>query len=250
MLQVTILGCGSSHGVPVIGCACAVCKSDSPYNKRRRSSILIERGAAKILVDFGFDIKDQLLDAGICDLDAAILTHNHADHVSGIDNLRIFKYLSGRALPIYTDIATANVIGERYKYITEAGEAIICGNDPYGLVEVAGVPVQFFLQQHAEIDSLGFRIGNFVYSSDVRDFYDESIQYLDGIDVWVLDCMGYKSNHAHAGLDRVLKWNERFKPKEIYLTNMRDKIDYFKIQTELPANIKPCYDGLKLSIKY
>ena len=249
MFKVTILGCGSSHGVPVIGCKCAVCKSDSPYNKRRRSSILIENGDKKILVDFGFDIKDQLLDANVNSLDAAILTHDHADHVAGIDNLRIYKYLSGRALPIYTDIATAKAISQRYKYMIDANEIKIIAHDSYDIVDIAGVPIQFFLQKHAEIDSLGIRINNFVYSPDVREFYDKSVKYLNDIDFWVLDCLGYKSNHAHAGLERVLEWNDRFNPRRVWLTNMRDEIDYFEIQEALPQNIMPSYDGLEIVIK-
>lgn len=248
MLKITILGCGSSHGVPVIGCKCPVCISDSPYNKRRRSSILIEKDDVKILVDFGFDIKQQLLDANIDRLDAAILTHNHADHVAGIDNLRIFKHISGRTLTIHTDYDTADAIKERYKYIIDAEEAKIISHDPYELSSIAGLPVQFFLQQHAEIDSLGIRIDDFVYSTDVRDFYDQSTKYLQGIDVWVVDCLGYKSNLAHAGLDRVLEWNVKFSPKKMYLTNMRDEVDYFEIQKHLPANILPCYDGLEIKL--
>lgn len=246
MLKIMILGCGSSHGVPVIGCRCKVCRSDSSYNKRRRSSILIENNKTKILVDFGFDIKDQLLDANISSLDAAILTHDHADHVAGIDNLRVFKYLSGKALPIYMDVNTAKSVRERYRYMIEADEIQIIDYNPYDLVNIADIPVQFFLQDHGRIDSLGIRIENFVYSPDVRDFYDESIHYLNNIDTWVLDCLGYKSNHAHAGLERVLEWNEMFRPKKIYLTNMRDEIDYFDIQQELPENIRPCYDGMKI----
>lgn len=246
MLKITILGCGSSQGVPVIGCSCAVCMSDSPYNKRRRSAILIEQNGSKIVVDFGFDIKDQLLDARVSELDGAILTHDHADHISGIDNLRIFKYLSGNALPIHTDKKTADILANRYRYLQDKNEAVFYGHDKYSLVPVGNISIQLFAQEHADIGSLGLRVGGFVYSSDVRTFPEESKKYLQDIDIWVLDCLGYKSNYAHAGLEQVLAWNDEFRPKKIYLTNMRDTIDYFEIQKDLPNNIFPSYDGMIL----
>lgn len=248
MLKITVLGCGSSHGVPVVGCACEVCTSSSPYNKRRRSAIIIEQLAAKVLVDFGFDIKDQLVDAKIDRLDGAVLTHDHADHVAGIDNLRIFRYLSGEALTIHTDHETEEKIKQRYKYLFDKGEVRSVAYGKYDQFEIDAIRFQFFNQLHAEIDSLGIRVGDFVYSSDVREFPPESRQYLQGIKVWLLDCLAMESNHAHAGLDRVLEWNDKYKPKRIYLTNMRDDIDYYKIQESLPDNIRPAYDGLVIQI--
>ena len=121
MLEVNILGCGSSLGVPVIGCSCLVCKSDSPYNKRLRSSIIISQNETRVLVDFGFNIKEQLINSGIYHLDAAILTHEHADHLSGIDELRVFFYIHGKPLNVFILESIAPLIFERYKYLFDSG---------------------------------------------------------------------------------------------------------------------------------
>lgn len=121
MLEVNILGCGSSLGVPVIGCNCSVCKSDSSYNKRLRSSIIINQNETRVLVDFGFNIKEQLINLGVYHLDAAILTHEHADHLSGIDELRVFFYIHGKPLNIFILDSIAPLIFERYKYLFDSG---------------------------------------------------------------------------------------------------------------------------------
>ncbi len=248
MLKVTILGCGSSCGVPVIGCKCNVCKSDSPYNKRRSSSILIESKLTKILVDFGFDIKNQLIDAGVDGLDAAILTHDHADHVSGIDHLRIFKWITGEPLKVVTDLGSAAKLRERYDYLFNNDQLVINEVKHYSFYKIKDIEIQFFWQEHSDIGSLGLRINNFVYSCDVSDFAEESHKFLQDVDCWVLDCCGMLSSFAHAGLDKVLKWNELFKPKRVYLTSMRDEIDYFEIHKYLPNHIKPCYDGMVIEL--
>lgn len=248
MPKITVLGCGSSHGVPVIGCACEVCTSDSTYNKRRRSAIIIEQSGVKVLVDFGFDIKDQLVDARINRLDGAILTHDHADHVAGIDTLRAFKYLSGEPVTVYTDHETEAKIRERYKYLLDKNELRTKSFGKYDKFGIRGVEFQLFNQIHAEIDSLGIRVGDFVYSPDVREFPNESEEYLRGVKVWLVDCLAMKSNSSHAGLDKVLEWSEKYAPKFVYLTNMRDEIDYHKIQKELPPNIKPAHDGLVIQV--
>lgn len=248
MLNVTILGCGSSLGVPVIGCNCNICNSASQYNKRTRSSIFISDENSNILVDFGFDIKDQLIREGINRLDGAILTHNHADHVSGIDNLRVFPQIQKKPLAIFTDYQTASLVENRYNYLFNPNNLVIRPVDFFAKFMIGSLTIQLFKQYHGAINSLGIRIGDFIYSSDVVDFPDESKQFLFNSKVWILDCLDYKSNHAHAGLDKILLWNEQYKPGQIFLTNMRHTIDYDKILAELPDNIAPLYDGYKFTI--
>ncbi|MGI4775331.1 MAG: MBL fold metallo-hydrolase [Janthinobacterium lividum] len=242
MLKVTILGCGSSLGVPVIGCKCHVCKSKLPYNKRTRSATFIDCDGTKILIDFGFEIRQQLIDAEITTLDAAILTHDHADHVSGIDNLRAFYINHKKALNLYTDTETAFRVEKEYQYLFQ-GFLKMNPINFFELVTIGNAKIQFFRQHHSNIGSLGIRTGGLVYSSDVSDFPDESRQYLQNIEIWVLDCFGYGSDNNHAGLDKVLQWNQQFFPKKILLTNMRHEIDYYNIIAELPPNIIPLYDG-------
>lgn len=248
MLQVTVLGCGSSLGVPVIGCDCTVCTSQSPYNKRTRSSILIEGKETRILVDFGFEIREQLLKAGVKRLDGAILTHDHADHVSGIDNLKAFSYLQKKPLEIFTDYDTAQIIETRYKYLFNQEILIAKPIDFFAKLNIGSLNIQFFKQNHSYIPSLGIRIGDFVYSSDVANFPEESKPYLQNMKLWIIDCADYNATAEHAGLEQVLQWREEYKPERIFLTNMRHKIDYHEISKILPPNIFPLYDGCVLYI--
>lgn len=247
MLVIKILGCGSSAGVPVIGCNCSVCSSTSPYNKRNRSAILVSGIDTQILVDFGFDIRHQLLKAKVHKLDGAILTHDHADHVSGIDDLRIFYYLSNSPLKIYTDFNTGNKIKNRYHYLFDNNLLELSSIDFYSKVRIKNLELQFFKQNHGNIDSLGIRIADFVYSNDIINFPEESEQFLKNINTWVLDCVDYISTNIHSGLDKVLKFNQKYQPQKILLINMSHTIDYYAILEKLPANIKPLYDGFTIN---
>lgn len=255
MLEITVLGCGASLGVPVVACNCTVCNSSSTYNKRTRSSIFINNEKTKILVDFGFDIRYQLLKENITHIDAAILTHDHADHVGGVDELRALAFNQPSPLEIFTDNNTANIIESRYHYLFAYNHKynvrqrlIAKPIDFYAQINIGTIPIQFFRQDHGPIDSLGIRIGDFVYSNDVVEFPEESKQYLENIKVWILDCLDYKSNNCHAGLDKILEWYNEYKPEKIFLTNMHHDIDYHTISQELPKNIIPLYDGYKISL--
>ncbi|XVN41043.1 MAG: MBL fold metallo-hydrolase [Rickettsia endosymbiont of Argas persicus] len=254
MLQVIILGCGASIGVPVIGCDCSVCLSDSKYNKRTRSAIYINNENSQILVDFGFDIKYQLVREKISKLDCAILTHYHSDHVNGIDDLRVFSFAEKKPLKIYGDHISIGNLHKKFDYLFSTnsfmqGKIFETKNvDFFDKIKINTIEIQFFRQNHGPIDSLGLRIGDFVYSSDVINFPAESEKFLKNIKVWILDCMDFKSNQNHAGLDKVLEWREKYKPEQILLTNMRHTIDYHKIMDILPNNVKPLYDGYKFTL--
>lgn len=248
MKELTILGCGSSIGVPVIGCKCDVCMSDHPYNKRRRSSILIRSELANILVDFGFDIKSQLIMADISRIDAAILTHMHADHSAGIDELSVFKILHNNIPMLYSDSATIDLITQKHEYLFNGGFLRAEKIDFYSSVTVGDISLQLFKQHHGAIDSIGIRVGGVVYSNDVVDYPQESLQYLEDASVWIIDCVNYEGAVSHMGLEQVLDLYDKFKPKKVYLTNLSHRFDYFALEKILPANIKPAYDGLKIVI--
>lgn len=249
-MKITILGCGSSLGTPIIGCKCTVCTSKDPKNQRLRSALLIQGNQdgkdINILVDCGFDIKRQLLNAGIEKLDAVILTHNHADHLSGLDELRVFSLLYGyKFLPFYMHQESKPKVMATYSYLfahQHLQENII---EYYSKITIGNITISFFKQDHTVINSLGLRINNFVYANDVAFFYEESKPYLQNMDTFVVDCCEYKSTKVHAGLERVLLWHEEFKPKTTYLTNLSHKIDYYDVQKKLPSNMFPAYDGLK-----
>lgn len=248
MLKVTVLGCGPSLGVPVIGCKCLVCTSDSIYNKRSRSAIYIQANKSKILVDFGCDIRNQLINSSITQIDGVIATHSHADHVNGIDDLRVFAKLQNKALDIHTNIDTSNFLLKHYAYLFDQKILkleVVNFNEE---ISIKDQKVQIFRQDHGRIDSLGIRVNGFVYSNDLADFPVESVKYLQNIDVWILDCIDYKSNDRHSGLDKILFWNNQFRPNKIFLTNMHHNIDYYEIKNKLPNNIFPLYDRYEILI--
>jgi phosphoribosyl 1,2-cyclic phosphate phosphodiesterase len=249
MLEITILGCGASLGVPVLSCKCTICKSNEPLNKRSRPSILITQDDTNILVDFGLDIRMQLMRENIHKLDAAILTHDHADHVGGIDDLRVFGYDTDTALSIYSDPSTIDIISNRYQYMIKEKRIKMHKLPDFEVMcNIAGVDIQFFEQDHYSMNSLGIRIKDFVYSNDVIKYPEKSEKFMSNAKTWVIDCMDYTSTLAHSGLDQVLLWNEKYRPEFVWLTNMSHTIDYFEIQKQLPDNIKPLYDGQKIRV--
>lgn len=249
MTEITIMGSGASLGVPVLACSCKVCKSTSKFNKRSRPSVLISKAGKNILVDFGLDVRQQLMRENITNLDAAILTHDHADHVGGIDDLRVFGYSTNTPLPIYSDSSTIDIISERYKYLLKEQRVKMIKLEGFESIQnIAGIEIQFFEQDHYSIPSLGFRIGDFVYSNDVIKYPASSEKFLKNVKNFVVDCMDYKSTRSHSGLEEVLEWNKKFTPEFVWLTNMSHTIDYEEIQKHLPENIRPAYDGLKISV--
>jgi len=248
MLKITILGCASSLGVPIIGCDCSICNSDSVYNKRTRSSIYIDDHISGVLIDFGCDIKDQLIRENIRKITGAVLTHYHADHVGGIDDLRIFSFIQKRPLEIFTDHITAAAVDSSYNYLFANNYLAMKQVDFFTDFTIGTINIKSFKQHHGAIDSLGIRINDFVYSSDVSDFPRESEKYLHNIKVWIIDCFGYESNKCHSGLDKILYWNKIYSPSEVFLTNLSHKIDYDEISKILPKNIKPLYDGFQINI--
>jgi phosphoribosyl 1,2-cyclic phosphate phosphodiesterase len=260
-LKITILGCGSSGGVPRIGNHWGACDPAEPRNRRRRCSILVERqegaGHTAVLVDTSPDMRAQLLDAGVGTLDAVLYTHEHADHIHGIDDLRMIAINRRDQVDVHMSARTADVIMSRFSYCFQTPEG-----SPYpailrqhtllpgrtATVTGPGGPISAhpFDQIHGHIRSFGFRFGNVAYSSDLNDIPDESLSALEDLDVWIVDALRHKPHPSHFSLDDALMWIERIAPRRAILTNMHIDLDYGTLRRELPDNVEPAYDGLVL----
>ena len=256
-LRFTILGCGSSGGVPRLGGEWGDCDPDNPKNRRRRCSMLVERitdaGTTRVLIDTSPDMREQLLDAGVGTLDGVVYTHSHADHMHGIDDLRQIVFNLRRRLPVWADAPTQAALMARfgYAFVQAEGSAypqILDLHPIDGPVDVpgAGGAITFtpFCVEHGEMDALGFRIGPLAYLPDVIEIPPESWHHLMGMDVWVLDALRRKPHPTHAHLALSLEWIARAKPKCAVLTNMHVDLDYATLIGELPAGVTPAYDGM------
>lgn len=253
-----MLGCGPSWGVPRIGGIWGECDPANPRNRRRRVSILVEEGDAIILVDTSPDLREQLLDAHVKRLDAVLYTHAHADHAHGIDDLRSINRLTGQALPIYGSAATIAEIRQRFGYVLTPLKAGLSGSFYKPMLEpqiidgpftIAGLPIVPFAQDHGfSAVTLGFRFGRFAYSTDVIEFDEAAFAALDGIEVWVVDCIRREPHVTHSHLEKTLRWIERVRPRRAILTHMDESLDYDTLCRTLPAGVEPGYDGLVVEL--
>lgn len=255
----TILGCGSSGGVPRVGMNWGACDPENPKNRRLRCSALIERkgsgGQTAVLIDTSPDFRAQILATRLTALDAVLYTHDHADHTHGIDDLRMVAFSMKRRVDVYFDAATAASLKSRFGYCfeTPAGSPympILNGHEIDGATPIAvqggggtisAKPIQ---QWHGAMPSLGYRIGNLAYSPDISDLPETSIPLLEGLDVWIVDALRYTPHESHFSVKQSLAWAERLKPKRTILTHMTSELDYQKLASELPSGVEPAYDGM------
>ena len=259
-LKITILGCGSSGGVPRLGGHWGACDPDEPRNRRSRCSILVERqdegGTTSILIDTSPDMRNQLLDAGVGRLDGVLYTHSHADHVHGLDDLRMIVINMRARLPVWADAPTKAALLERfgYAFIQPPGSMyppILDMNDIDGDVEITGPggTLRFtpFLVNHGGMDALGFRFDGIAYLPDVAKIPDHVWPHLEGLRCWIVDALRRDPHPTHSHLDQTLGWIERMAPTEAVLTNMHNDLDYRTIAAETPDHIHPAYDGMTLT---
>ncbi len=257
-IEVTILGCGSSAGVPVIGCDCSTCTSNDPKNDRTRASILIKQGNTRLLVDTSPDLRRQALREKIPAIDAIFLTHFHADHVMGIDDIRSFNYINNSTLLLYSDADTFDKFAAAFPYILREKPDHVPWVKPevkpievkqYDEFTVNGeLHVSTMLQYHGKSTSMGIRVGDFAYSTDVNNLPEQSLQLLEKLDVWVVDCLRVDPAPTHAHLALTLEWIGKLKPKRAILTHMSHHFDYEKLKGDLPSHITPAYDGLYITL--
>jgi phosphoribosyl 1,2-cyclic phosphate phosphodiesterase len=264
-LEITILGSGSSGGVPRADGDWGVCDPTDPRNRRSRCSLLVRRAdrdgdpdpAAQttVLVDTSPDLRLQTAAAGVRRLDAVLLTHDHADQVHGIDDVRAFFIRQRARIPCHMDAATWATLQRRFGYIFEAegGYPAIC--DPVALPPLGeafriqgpsgDIPVTTFDQDHGGVRSVGYRFGDVAYSSDVVDLPESAFEALKGVDVWIVDALRWRPHPTHAHVDLALSWIERVAPRRAILTNMHIDLDYADLTSRLPAGVEPAYDGLR-----
>ena len=263
-IVVTILGCGSSGGVPRIDGDWGSCNPNEPKNLRSRCSILVQKfnnlgEVTTVLIDTSPDLRNQLLKTDVKQIDAVLYTHDHADQSGGIDDLRIFALRKRKRVPVYIDDKTASRLIPRFSYCFNTLEdkvypAILEKNTitPYKdfIINGPGGEIKFlpFLQKHGKIDSLGFKFNNIAYSSDVVDFYPEGFEILKNLDYWIVDALRYDPHPTHAHLDLTLGWINSLNVKRGILTNMHIDLDYNELKNLLPSNIIPAFDNLTFEV--
>ena len=269
VLKVTILGCGSSGGVPRIGGLngtgeWGACDPKNRKNNRRRCSILVERhsGPARtmLLVDTSPDLRQQLLDAHAAWLDGVVITHDHPDQLHGIDDLRPVFHAMRRRIDVYTDRVTLDTILERFRYCFDTPPGSVYPPilnshvipEPFSGFEISGaggaISVLAFPQLHGSIRSLGLRFGPIAYSSDVNGLSEDAFAALEGIECWILDALRYTPHPTHANVATALSWIERVKPRHAVLTNLHLDLDYETLRRELPPGVEPAYDGMTIEL--
>jgi len=254
-LRVTMLGCGTSSGVPRIGNDWGSCDPAEPKNRRLRVSLMVEHDGARILVDTGPDMREQLLAAGVDRIDAILFTHDHADHTHGIDDVRQIFHAMGRPVDCYAHPATWRVLKRRFDYVFEGkdGYPPTCvAHDLPERLDFGSLSVTWFPQIHGNIKSAGFRFEargrSAVYSTDVSALPAEAETSLRAMDLWIVDALRRHPHPSHAHLDRALGWIERFGPKRAVLTHMDNSMDYATLRAELPDGVEPGYDMLAIEL--
>ncbi|MCC0029012.1 MAG: MBL fold metallo-hydrolase [Brucellaceae bacterium] len=263
-LRFTVLGCGSSPGVPRPMGDWGACEPSNPKNRRRRPALLVQRVRAdgaltNVVIDTGPDFREQMLSAGVGRLDAVVYTHAHADHIHGIDDLRSYFLAQRQRIPIWADAPTqerlfsgfgycfATQPGSSYPPILEAND-IEAGRDFTIAGEGGDIVFRPLLQAHGSQTSLAFRINNVAYCTDVSDFSDETSAQLRDLDWLILDALQYRPHPSHLSLDQALEWIGRLKPRRAVLTHMHTPLDYDAVMAATPEHVEPGYDGLRFEI--
>ena len=259
----TLLGTGSSGGVPRVGGDWGVCDPTEPKNRRRRCCILIEKesddgGLTSVLIDTSPDLREQLLDAGVTHLDGLVYTHEHADQVHGIDDIRPLVIRRRAALPVFMNAATREILTRRFDYCFEGKggyppildvQPDIEPGKPFSISGSGGsLELLPFDMEHGSIRCLGFRVGAFAYCNDVSDLPGAAKASLQGLDTLVIDALRYTEHPTHANVAKALDWIGELKPRHAVLTNMHVDLDYTTLKRELPTGIEPGFDGMVLEI--
>jgi len=253
-LTITLLGTGTSQGVPVIGCGCEVCISENPKDNRLRTSIHIEIENKSIVIDTGPDFRQQMLREKITNLDAVIFTHHHKDHVAGMDDIRSFNFLQEKPMPIYANNSTKEQLQKEFQYVFNpngyGGAPRVLYNEitnyPFDIEGIPIKPVEVF---HHKLPILGFRIQDFTYITDANYISDEECEKIIGSKVLVINALQKKPHISHFTLDEAIQQIEKINPGKAYLTHISHKMGlHAEVSKQLPENTYLAYDGLKITL--
>lgn len=256
-MKVTVLGCGGSGGVPLLNGDWGVCNSLDPRNRRRRPSVLVQEGETRLLIDFGPDLREQFLENRVTGVEAVFLTHVHADHCHGIDDLRRLFWSNGqKPIPVYASAESQELLLSRFPY---AFMPFSYGDNPRppltlspifsgGTSRIGPLNVESFAQDHTSLTTYGFRIGDFAYSSDVKRLSDSAFEALAGVKVWLVDCVGWEEHSTNSHFAQTLDWIARIRPERAYLTHMGPTLDYETVLARCPPGVCPAHDGLVIEV--
>jgi phosphoribosyl 1,2-cyclic phosphate phosphodiesterase len=265
-LEVTILGCGSSGGVPRADGNWGVCNPLDPRNRRSRCSMMIRRPSGEgperwttVVVDASPEFRLQTADAGAKRLDALLLTHDHADQSHGLDDIRAFAMRQRARIPVHVDPPTSDTMERRFGYIFHGEKgypaiADLVAIPPHGEPWLVGgpsgaIPVVTFDQDHGELRSVGYRFGPVAYSSDVLTLDDAAFEAMTGVELWIVDALRYTPHPTHAHVERTLGWIERLKPRQAILTNLHIDLDFEELTSRLPPGVAAAVDGMRIELQ-
>jgi phosphoribosyl 1,2-cyclic phosphate phosphodiesterase len=252
-MKITILGCGASLGTPAAGGFWGKCDPEEPKNARTRASILVQSESTNLLVDATVDVRTHLNRLNLKKIDGVLITHDHSDHVNGLDDLKVISYHTSKLIDLYASQKTLDEIDRRWPYLFAPKENGIYVEfmrknvvDYYQKFSIGDIAIETFEQDHKTCSTLGFRFGKFAYSVDVADLDEKALASLEGIETWVVDAAAYQKETplTHANIQRITYWAERLKPKMTYLTVLSTYMDYKTLCEELPPHIRPAYDGM------
>jgi phosphoribosyl 1,2-cyclic phosphate phosphodiesterase len=256
-MRLTFLGTGTSFGVPQIGCGCAVCRSTDPRDKRGRSGALVEAGGSSILIDTPPELRLQLIAAGVSQVDAVLYTHEHADHINGIDDLRMFSVRQRRALPVYGPPETLDRLRASFGYIfddvrpyegTSKPSLALHAIEPGTAVDVAGIAVLPLAFQHGHLRVYGYRIGGLAYITDVKSIPDAERARLQGLDVLVLNALWWRPHPTHLSIAEAIETARSLGARRTYLTHLTHETGHAELAGQLPEGVFPAYDGLTVEV--
>jgi phosphoribosyl 1,2-cyclic phosphate phosphodiesterase len=254
--ELVLLGTGTSHGVPIIGCHCPVCLSTDPKNNRTRTGVAVHTETGTFLIDTSPELRIQLLRERIEMVHAVVYTHSHADHIFGLDDLRLFGYRLNRPVPLYCEEIVEQQIRAAFSYVfvdqtpdqhfgaIPKLELRRIGLDPFELLGETVLPIRLV---HGKLPVLGFRVGNVAFCTDVSFMPEESYARLEGLDVLIIDALRDQPHTTHFGIPQALEVVERVKPRRTYLTHISHHLDYAITNARLPAGVELSYDGLRVA---